>query len=201
MRLVRLPGRFYLRPTLRVARDLLGCYLVHESRGGTTAGRIVEVEAYLGERDPASHAWRGRTPRNSAMFLTGGHLYVYFTYGMHYCANVVTESEGRGRAVLLRALEPVEGVELMRRRRRRAGMGATSEDLTNGPARLCRAMGISRRDNGRDLRTSGLYIARAIGAGRRETVIPATRIGISRARHHRWRFLLKDNPWVSRPPD
>jgi DNA-3-methyladenine glycosylase len=161
----------------------------------------VEVEAYLGELDPASHAWRGRTPRNSAMFLAGGHLYVYFTYGMHYCANVVTEAEGRGRAVLLRALEPAEGVELMRRRRRRGGMGAASEDLTNGPARLCGAMGISRRDNGRDLCTSGLYIARDIAAGRREPVITATRIGITRARHHRWRFLLKDNPWVSRPPD
>lgn len=201
MRLVRLPGRFYLRPTLRVARDLLGCYLVHESRAGTTAGRIVEVEAYLGELDPASHARRGPTPRNSAMFLTGGHLYVYFTYGMHTCANVVTEAEGRGRAVLLRALEPVEGVELMRRRRRRAGMGAASEDLTNGPARLCRAMGISLRNNGCDLRTSRLYIARDIAAGRRGPVIATTRVGITRARHHRWRFLLKDNLWVSRPPD
>jgi DNA-3-methyladenine glycosylase len=112
-----LPRHFYLRPTLRVARDLLGKLLIRRIDGATLVGRIVEVEAYLGEKDPASHAYRGMTARNSAMFLNGGHLYVYFTYGMHFCCNVVSEAAGTGRAILLRAVEPLEGAGTMAARR------------------------------------------------------------------------------------
>jgi DNA-3-methyladenine glycosylase len=199
MRLVQLPRRFYLRPTLQVARDLLGCFLVRRSGGRRLIGRIVEVEAYMGKRDPASHAWRGKTRRNAVMFRRGGHLYVYFTYGMHYCANVVTEPEGKGRAVLLRALEPVEGVDVMKRKRRRAGMPAAARNLTNGPARLAQAMGIDGRWNGADLCGAEVFVARDLHAARREPVARTGRVGIRRARLRPWRFLLRGNSWVSRP--
>jgi DNA-3-methyladenine glycosylase len=109
-----LPRSFYIRPTITVAKDLLGKYLVRRIQKKLLVGRIVEVEAYLGEKDPASHAYRGKTKRNEVMFEEGGHLYVYFTYGMHFCCNVVTEEAGKGRAVLLRAVEPIVGVEEMR---------------------------------------------------------------------------------------
>src|ERR1700741_2664024 len=146
MKFKKLPRSFYLRPTLVVAKDLLGKYLVRKFRRQYLIGKIVEVEAYLGEKDPASHAYRGITKRNEVMFREGGHLYVYFTYGMHFCSNIVTEEEGIGHAVLLRAVEPIEGVNLMMKRR-----NGTLENLTNGPAKLCQAFGITRKENGTDL--------------------------------------------------
>ena len=198
MRLRRLPRSFYLRPTLRVARELLGCVLVRQMGTATLVGRIVEVEAYLGARDPASHAYRGRTPRNAAMFLRGGHLYVYFTYGMHFCANVVTEEEGVGHAVLLRALEPLQGHEIMKRRRSRKARPVDPRRLTNGPARLCQAFGITGDENGTDLCRGSIYIAADPGAGRTVRIDRSERIGISSGRKHRWRFSIRGNPWVSR---
>jgi DNA-3-methyladenine glycosylase len=162
----------------------------------------VEVEAYLGELDPASHAYRGRTMRNSVMFKSGGHLYVYFTYGMHYCCNVVTEEEGRGRAVLLRALEPVDGVDIMAGKRgmETPSAGTTPRklvQLTNGPAKLCEAFGITREHDGADLLGTRLFITRG------EEVHPAKiasspRIGISRGTEKRWRFYIRGNPFVSK---
>lgn len=198
MRLRKLPRSFYLRPTLTVARELIGKFLVRRHGGKVVAGMIVEVEAYLGRRDPASHAYRGKTHRNEVMFRTGGHLYVYFTYGMHYCANVVTEREGMGHAVLLRAVEPVAGLPTMAARRSVSlalPRGVTL--LCSGPARLCQAFGIGKRENGTDLCGRSMWIARATGKIP-PTVRRTTRVGISAGREQRWRFYAKDNPYVSR---
>ncbi len=202
--LTKLPRRFYTRPTLTVARDLLGLFLVRRIGGQLLVGKIVEVEAYLGEKDPASHAYRGKTRRNEVMFREGGYLYVYFTYGMHFCCNVVTESEGKGRAVLLRAVEPVAGFgEMIRNRSASSGTPPAQRDalarwLCSGPARLCQAFRIGRRENGTDLCAGSIWIAKARGPNQRIAIGRSPRIGISGAREKRWRFTLKGNPFVSR---
>lgn len=175
-----------------MARALLGCYLVHESPDGIAAGRLVEVEAYCGPRDPASHAYR-RTPRSEVMWGTPGTAYVYLSYGAHACMNVVTEAPGRPGAVLLRALEPVEGVALMQRRRGTVALRA----LASGPGRLTRALGITLAHNRADLVTGPLYLARR---DRRPGPIAATRrIGISAATDRLWRFAVRGSPFLSRP--
>ena len=194
-RLYRHSRRFYLRPTLVVARELIGCTLVRKTRRGILAGRIVEVEAYLGRRDPASHSYRGRTARNDVMFWEGGHLYVYFTYGMHYCCNVVTGKEGLGHAILIRALEPTAGIAEMMRNR---GAAQALPDLCRGPARICQAMRITRQENGTDLCGSTIWI----GSGRnlpRLHVSRSPRIGIRRGKEHLWRFTMTGSPFLSRP--
>ena len=193
----KLPRSFYLRPTLTVAKDLLGKYLARRVRGKLLIGKIVEAEAYLGEKDPASHAYRGKTKRNEVMFRKGGHLYVYFTYGMHFCANVVTEKEGVGHAVLLRALEPIEEIEQMKKNR-----GFTTDEteyrmLTNGPAKLCKAFGIARDQNGIDLLGNDIFIA--IGERISKSKIrQSTRIGIRNGKEKKWRFIIKNNVYVSK---
>lgn len=169
---MRLPRSFFNRDTLHVARDLLGCTLVHLLEGGTQlSGRIIETEAYL-PTDTASHGYRGRTQRNAPMFMRAGTAYVYFIYGMHFCFNVVTEGEGVPAAVLVRAVQPVDGIEVMLRNRQtsRVSMTQTSRvsethevfSLTNGPGKLCQAFGIDRSANGVDLckRGSRLFIER-----------------------------------------
>ncbi len=195
MQLSKLPRSFYLRPTLEVARRLLGLFLVRTVGTTRMVGRIVEVEAYLGDTDPASHAYRGMTNRNAVMFRPGGHLYVYFTYGMHYCCNVVTGPDGRAGAVLLRAVEPLESVDLMRDNR-----GLLQERLElvcNGPAKLCAAFGIGREMNGADLCGDEIWIGRQ--AKQRKIVIERTpRIGISTGRNHPWRFVIAESPFQSR---
>lgn len=165
----------------------------------TFAGKIVEVEAYLGEKDPASHAYRGKTKRNEVMFREGGHLYVYFTYGMHYCCNVVTEKRGMGRAVLLRAVEPLAGVEEMTQNRHFTGGRMKLRDLTNGPAKLCQAFAISKRDNGTDLLGDEIFIVRGEKI-RRSSIRATERIGITNGKEHRWRFYIKENRFVSKSP-
>ncbi len=163
------------------------------------------MEAYLGELDPASHAYRGRTKRNDVMFWTGGHLYVYFTYGMHFCCNVVAGKEGTGRAVLLRALEPLQGIDLMAKNRGLSNpVGAgfspranTLRDLTNGPAKLCQAFRIGRRENGADLRGDEVCILRGERVPPR-AVATSARIGITSGREKKWRFYIRGNPFVSR---
>ncbi len=201
-----LPRAFYIRPTMKVAPDLLGKLLLRRMGKQTLVARIVEVEAYLGERDPASHAYRGKTPRNSVMFMEGGHLYVYFTYGMHFCCNVVTEREGLGRAILLRAVEPVLGFATMASRRAidldgwmggEAPIPRRVAGLTNGPAKLCQAMGIQRRENGVDLCTGPIWISDG-RKPRKQDIAQSTRIGIRVGVEHRWRFSIRGNPFVSR---
>jgi DNA-3-methyladenine glycosylase len=180
---------------LVVARDLLGMLLIREEGERRMVGRIVECEAYTDRNDPASHSRGGQTPANSMMYAPGGYLYVYFTYGMHFCANVVTEREGKGCAVLLRALEPVEGLDLMAHRR---GVAVQREkDLCSGPAKLCQAFGISREENGTDLCRGTIWIAR--GTPRlRGRGLRTPRIGIREGREKLWRFVLPDSPWSSR---
>lgn len=189
---------FFEQPTLALARALVGTFLVHDAAEGRTVGRIVETEAYLGARDPAAHSYRGPTERNRTMFGPPGRMYVYFIYGMHHCANVVSAPEGVGEAVLLRALEPVEGLELMIARRGRAD----SRELCRGPARLVRAMGLGPADDGAPLSGPRLYLLPrgALGAWpRRPRVVCDVRVGITRAADLPLRFLEKGNPHVSRP--
>ena len=190
----KLPRSFYTRPTLLVAKDLLGKTLVRKIGKTRLAGKIVEVEAYLGSRDPASHTYRGKTKRNEVMFRKGGHLYVYFTYGMHFCANVVTGKEGIGEAVLIRAVEPLEGIESMRRNR---GTGVSDKNLTNGPAKLCEAFRIRRTENGTDLLGKKIFLTMSAPV-RRSSIGSSSRIGIVKGTEHRWRFFIKENEWVSK---
>lgn len=181
--MTKLSRAFYNRPTMSVARELLGKHLVHDSGGVRRVGRIVEVEAYLGEHDLAAHSSRGLTPRTRIMFGPPGHAYVYRIYGMHCCMNVVTEREGHASAVLLRAIEPVRNVH----------------GRTQGPALLCKAMDIDTELNGRDLLSDGLYLCAA--KEERLSIVAAPRIGVDYAGH--WakrllRFYLRGNPYVSR---
>jgi DNA-3-methyladenine glycosylase len=195
----KLPRSFYLCPTVQVARDLLGKYLVRRCRGRSLAGKIVEAEAYC-EGDPASHSFRGKTKRNEVMYRKGGHLYVYFTYGMHFCANVVTRETELGEAVLIRAVEPIEGIDLMLRNRFDASGMTTHHspiNLTNGPAKFCEAFGIAREQNGTDLLGNEIYILKG------EKISPSrigrsARIGVTNGREKKWRFFLKGNLWVSK---
>jgi DNA-3-methyladenine glycosylase len=196
-----LPREFFARATETVARDLLGCTLWSEADSLVVTGRIVEVEAYLGEDDPASHAGRGPTPRSAIMYGPPGVAYVYFIYGMHYCLNAVTEPAGKAGAVLLRALEPLTGMETMGER---SSGRCRPRDLCRGPGRLCRALGV-------DLGWSGLLLsgrpAWACGAvqrlwiaaaERRPARVAATpRIGVRRAADRLLRFVDADSPYFS----
>lgn len=168
---------------------------MHETPDGTAAGTIVETEAYLEREDGASHARFGRTRRSEVMFGAPGRSYVYFVYGMHYLFNAVTESEGTAGAVLVRALEPVVGLELMAGRR-----GGRETDLTCGPAKLCQSLGIGREQNDLDLSLGPLGIFGGHPARGMEVVV-TTRIGVSESREEPYRFLMKGSPYVSTRPD
>lgn len=178
-------------PAHRAAPRLLGCELVRNIDGHTLRGRIVETEAY-DQTDTASHSYKGITNRNQVMFGPSGHLYVYFTYGMHYCCNIVTGPEGQGSAVLIRAIEPIEGLDIMTSLRK----GQASPNLTNGPAKLCQAFGIDKKLNGHDLQTEPLKLIIHPELPARG-IIQTTRIGISQAKEKPWRFYIKDNKFVS----
>ena len=182
-----LPRAFYARDVLAVARDLLGCVLVSDLGDGRVSGRIVEVEAYGGERDPASHARPGRTARNASMYGPPGHAYVYFTYGMHHCANVVVEAEGRPSAVLIRALEPRTGLLRMARRRRTAD----PRRLVNGPGNVAEALGLDRAHDGVDLTRGPLWISSVRPVVDDERIAASRRIGIRHAVERPWRFTLE----------
>jgi DNA-3-methyladenine glycosylase len=180
----KLPRSFYDRDTILVAGELLGKFLVHESRGVKRIGRIVEVEAYLGSHDLAAHSARGLTRRTQVMFGPPGHAYVYLVYGMYYCMNVVTEREGHASAVLLRAVEPMKNVE----------------GRTQGPGLLCRAMHIDKRRNAHDLLSDDFYIA-APTESESFTIVKRPRVGVDYAQHwakRHLRFYIKGNPFISR---
>jgi DNA-3-methyladenine glycosylase len=185
---VILPKSFYTRDARVVARDLLGRELVTVVDGERTSGRISETEAYVGD-DPASHSHRGPTQRNASMFRDGGIAYVYFIYGMYYCFNVVTGAEGSGEAVLIRAVVPTSGIEVMRRRRGRALK--RDADLANGPGKLAMALAIGPEHNGIDL-TAGttIWIEEGIAVND-DSVVTTSRVGITRGLEHDWRWVAK----------
>lgn len=176
--------------SVEVAPKLLGSLLIRTTPAGVVVTKIVETEAYH-QRDAASHSYRGKTPRNSVMFGPAGVAYVYFTYGMHFCFNVVTGEEGEGSAVLVRALEPVEGLDIMRKNR------GGREDVANGPAKLCQALAIDRSLNGHNLTRPPLQLVLQPAIDSTD-IIQTTRIGISREQHQPWRFYIKDNPFISK---
>jgi DNA-3-methyladenine glycosylase len=189
---------FYEQDTITVAKKLLGCYLVHLEGEETTLGRIVETEAYL-VNDPASHAFIGKTKRNSVLFGPVGHSYVYFIYGMHYCFNVVTGQEGTGEAVLIRALEPLQGISVMQKRRRTEKLSL----LCNGPARLAEALAITLSLNGISLFDGPLQIwspdsLQSSAISEEAEIVQTTRIGIVKAKELPLRFYLKGNRNISR---
>lgn len=189
--MVRFSRHFFARYTPIVARELLGGILVRVLDGKKLRGRIVETEAYRGGDDPASHAYRGMTKRTQVMFGEPGHAYVYFTYGNHYCLNVTSEGKGIAGAVLIRALAPLEGGDEMRRRRGVENL----RDVTNGPGKLTKAMGIDGSLNGEDLVTSRrLYLVRGNQPAR---IGVSTRIGLSVARETEWRYFDQDDGFVS----
>ncbi len=219
-----LPRETFARGAVEVAPALLGCVLEHDTPEGLVAVTLTEVEAYHGQADPASHAYRGQTPRNAVMFGPPGHAYVYFTYGMHFCVNLVCLPEGTASAVLLRAGRVIEGEDLARTRR--AAPGPAGRDLARGPARLCQALGITRAQNGADVcdPASPLRVrwpapaeaapprSRAGGAGVGAGAGPAgpgpvrlagaaisagPRVGVSAAGDRPWRFWITDDPTVS----
>lgn len=195
-----LPVDFYARPTLDVARDLVGKVLLHRSPRGITAGAIVEVEAYIGEDDPACHAAPGPTKRNAPLYGPPGRAYVYLNYGLHDMMNVVTEPAGHPAAVLIRALEPLEGLALMRSRRskapwRRGKAPVADHELCRGPGNLCRAMGITLDDNTRALTRGPLTIHdRGIALG---PIVWSKRIGIRVGTEHDWRATVAGHRSVS----
>jgi DNA-3-methyladenine glycosylase len=188
-----LPRSFYARDTLVVAKELLGKILVRQLSEGAIKAKIVEVEAYKGREDPASHAYKRRTPRNQLMFGKAGFSYIYFIYGNHYCLNVTTEREGIPGAVLIRAVEIIDGVELAQKNR----MAKSLIDLSNGPGKLTKALNITKSQNGIDLTTSQrLFI---VNSHAKESFEMATskRKGIKTGIEKPWRFYVKDNEFVS----
>ena len=191
-----LPVSFLRRPTQQVARDLLGAVVISEAGGVRTAGRIVETEAYLGHADPASHGFQMRRHAgNASLFGPAGTWYVYLSYGVHWCVNLVCEGNGLGGAVLLRALEPLEGLDAMMERRRTTKPAL----LCAGPGRLSVALGISRTLDGTAMRTSAVTVRRGAEVAP-EDVVASTRVGITKAADWPLRFTLRGSRWVSRRP-
>jgi DNA-3-methyladenine glycosylase len=189
-----LSAAFYARPTASVARRLLGHVLVSDIGRRRTAGRIVEVEAYVGIDDPACHGFGGRrTPRCEALYGRPGTAYVYFTYGMHWCLNAVTERVDVPTAVLIRALEPLDGLATMRQRRGHVA----DRTLCAGPGRLCQALGITGKEDGTSLQRGRIRIVRA-ARPKASRIVVASRVGITQAADWPLRFYLADSPWVSR---
>jgi len=191
---IKLNKSFYVRDTVTVAKELLGKYIFKKSGKGFLVAKIVETEAYLGDEDPACHAFRKVTRRNEPMFEDGGIAYVYFIYGNYYCFNVVTEIRGTGSAVLIRGVEPVNGIPAMKRNR---GVIHRDSDLTNGPSKFCIAFNIDKKDNTEDLNSDRIFISKP---KKKESFIinVAKRIGIKEGAELPYRYFIKDNPYVTK---
>lgn len=198
-----LTKEFYLRDTLTVAKELLGKNIVRNINGHKLVARIVETEAYIGPHDKAAHSYNNkRTKKNEVMFEEGGHAYIYFIYGMYYCFNIVTEEKGKPSAVLIRAVEPIEGIEYMCNLRYKNELSNITKNqyknLTNGPSKLCLALGLDKNLNGIHLFSDNLYLE-DVGYNNFD-IVETTRINIDyaeEARFYPWRFYIKDNAWVS----
>lgn len=188
----KLKRSFFKKPTLKVAKELLGKYLVVKKGGKLVSGKIVETEAYIGKKDPASHAYIGVTPRTKLMFGKPGYAYIYLTYGMYYCLNFVTERDGFPAAVLVRAVEPKEGLDLMIKRRKIKN----KENLTNGPGKVCKAFGLDKKLNGADICSDVIWIEDR--GENPEKIISASRIGIKAGKDKKWRFYIQGNGFVSK---
>lgn len=202
--MVKLTREFYAKETLQVAKELLGKVVVHQVNGVKLKGKIVETEAYIGSIDKASHAYGGKkTPRLEALYGKPGIAYVYFIYGMYHCFNVITKEEGSPEGVLIRAIEPIDGIEEMSKLRFNKVYNeltkAQFKNLSSGPSKLCIAMNINKENNKQDLCAGNLYIEESMDKEKIE-IIEAKRIGIDyaeEAKEFKWRFYIKDNVWVS----
>jgi DNA-3-methyladenine glycosylase len=198
-----MPREFFARLSVPVAPDLLGCVLEHQTEAGLVAVELTEVEAYMGASDPASHAYRGKTARNAVMFGPPGHAYVYFTYGMHFCVNLVCLGNGSASAVLLRAGRIIEGEELARARRTRGTTNIPFRDLARGPARLCQALDIDRSLDGADVCVPDSPLrmrwpdASTTARSVDRKILSGPRVGISVAAEVPWRFWVEGEPTVS----
>jgi DNA-3-methyladenine glycosylase len=200
----KLKKQFYMQDTLCAAKELLGKYLVHNTSNGRIVGKIVEVEAYIGPNDKGSHSYGGkRTARNETMYAVGGTAYVYIIYGMYYCMNVVTSKIDKPEAVLIRAVEPVEGCDIMAQNRFEKSFNELTKkqvyNLTSGPGKLCIAMGINKEENGENLCGNKLFITQS--SSEKFEIVEAKRIGIDyaeEAKDYLWRFYIKDNKYISK---
>lgn len=195
---IPLKRKFYKRYCLDVAEEILGKYLVKNDSDNLLVGKIVEVEAYDGSIDEASHSYCGITNRNRVMFNEGGYLYVYLSYGIHFCANIVTGNKNEGQAVLIRAVEPVVGIEKMSINRfgHKAVKDFEFYNLTNGPGKVCKALEINLTHNGIDICGNKIFIV-ANRKSERFEIMRTERIGINKSRHLKWRFYIKNNRFVS----
>lgn len=194
-----LPRKFYIRPVLTVARDLLGKMLIKKDGKKVLAARIVEVEAYNGNNDEASHSFNGKTKRNEVMFNEGGYFYVYFTYGAHFCCNVVTGKKDNGAAVLIRAVEPLLGIDKMIENRFGRELKSEKEiyNLTSGPGKVCKAFGFNKDHSGIDLTSGAVFIVDQPKI-KKDRIGVSKRIGITKSVNLPWRFFEIGNPYLSR---
>jgi len=203
--LIKLNRSFYSKNAVRLSKDLLGKYLVHSIDGKELVGKIVEVEAYMGIGDKAAHSYKGRrTARTEVMYGEEGHAYIYLIYGMYHCLNVVAAKEGIAQAVLVRALEPIKGVDIMADNRYGKALGELKKgqitNITNGPGKLCRAFNITKVYNGEDLTGNRLFICENRNSKEEFDIVETKRIGIDYAEEAKffpWRFYIKDNPYIS----
>lgn len=195
----KLPKEFYTRDVVTVAKELLGKYFIKREKNFDYITKIVETEAYDGSIDEAAHTYIGMTERNKIMFNEGGYLYVYFTYGFHYCANIVTGEKGEGTAVLIRAIEPIKPIHNMARNRFGRKLKSEKEifNLTSGPGKVCQALKIDKKFYGIDLTGDKVFLADNEPV-LEENIVTTHRIGIKKSLHFPWRFYIKNNPFVSK---